>query len=370
MSELQLPAFLEEETEEEILQRMLDALPDDIDKSEGSYIWDSLMPAAIEVAKTAEWAREILRRGFTSTTFGEYLDFKASERGLYRQPAEKATGSVTFQGTEGVVIPIGTRVATPSDNVTASIEFETTEQVTLDVNGTATAAIIAIDAGSSGNVKSGSITIIVNNISGVSSVSNTNGTSDGFDIESDEGLKTRILEENQKAEGAGNSSDYVSWAKQIAGVGDVIVDPLWNGSNTVRVIIIDRNGDPASLEIINNVQDYLDPNQSGSGDGQAPIGAIVTVDTVTPVTIDVDIPSLQITEDYTLDQVKQNIEVSLDEYFKSIVVGDTVIVKGTEAAIIQTPGVLDFGSITLNGARLNIDLLSTETAALGSVTYS
>ena len=39
----------EEVTYEEILERMLERVPDDMDKREGSLIYDALAPAAIEL---------------------------------------------------------------------------------------------------------------------------------------------------------------------------------------------------------------------------------------------------------------------------------------------------------------------------------
>ncbi|QAS52369.1 baseplate J/gp47 family protein [Halobacillus litoralis] len=370
MNELPLPSFLEEESEEEILQRMLDAMGNDLDKSEGTFIWDTMAPLSPELAKTAEWCRQVLQRGFVSTTFGVYLDHKASERGLTRQDAVKATGETKLSGEPGTIIPAGTRVATPADNITPSIEFETTEELSIDTDGEVNIGIQAVNAGRSGNVKPYSISILVTNLDGVTAVQNSTGTSGGFDIESDESLRKRILEDNQKADGAGNISDYVTWAQQIASVGTVLVDSLWDGANTVRLIIFDRNNNPASPEVVQEVQTHIDPTQDGAGLGEAPIGAIVTVVTVDPFVVDVNIPALQPTDNYSLSQVKGNVEEALDQHFNQLDPGAVIRVKGVAAAIIQAEGVLDFGDITLNGSLENITLSRTDSASLGSVSYT
>ncbi|MGY0692611.1 baseplate J/gp47 family protein [Virgibacillus sp. FSP13] len=369
MSDIELPAFLEDEDEETILQRMLDLIPDDIDKSEGSYIWDSLMPVAIEVAKTGEWARMVLERGFTSTTYGNYLDLKASEKGLERQDAVKSFGSATFYGTAGTIIPIGTRISTLSDNVTPPIEFETTEQGTIPEEGSVVIPIEAVIAGESGNVKKGAISIILNDISGVISVINQHATYGGFDEESDERLRDRVLAENKRADGAGNIDDYISWSQEVPSVGNVVVEPIWDGINTVRVIVFDRNGDSASQQLIKQVQDYLDPTKDGGGHGKAPIGAIVTVGTVSKVNVDVSIQGLQIEDDYKLEQLKEDITKSLVTYLETIDVGGTIMLKAVSAAIIQTEGVFDFADVTLNGNKENIPITNTQVPSLGSVTY-
>ena len=52
----------ENQTEDVIKQRMLDVVPSDLDKREGSFIYDGISPAAIELAL----AYIELDRGFNS----------------------------------------------------------------------------------------------------------------------------------------------------------------------------------------------------------------------------------------------------------------------------------------------------------------
>jgi Uncharacterized homolog of phage Mu protein gp47 len=116
-----VPSFLEDQTYEAILQRMLDRLPSDLDKSEGSFVWDALSPAAIELALAAIWAQQVLERGFAQTTFGQYLDLRCEEHGITRRPAVKATGQVTFTGAPGTVIPAGTQVSTAGSEAAPAV---------------------------------------------------------------------------------------------------------------------------------------------------------------------------------------------------------------------------------------------------------
>ncbi len=43
----------------------------------------------------------------------------------------------------------------------------------------------------------------------------------------------------------------------VAGVGAVTVTPAEDTSGTVKMVILDQNGDPASKSIQNNVYDYI-----------------------------------------------------------------------------------------------------------------
>lgn len=256
-----LPDYLTEQDEYTILQRMLDSLPSDLDKGEGSYLWDALSPAAIELALAALWAQEVLKRGFASTAFGSYLDLRCEEHGVTRKPAVKAAGQVKFTGTAGTVVPAGTRVATPADpnTGTPSVEFVTLADVTLDGTGTGYAPIEAVEAGASGNVAAGAISIMVTPVSGVSAATNPSATTGGLDTEDDASLLARYLQRVRSPSAGGNKADYINWVLEVAGVGGVSVIPVRDGPGTVSVAIINTNKEPADQALVDAVQNYMAP---------------------------------------------------------------------------------------------------------------
>lgn len=256
-----LPDYLTDQTEEAIRQRMLNSLPADIDKSEGSYVWDALSPAAIELALTALWAQEGLRRGFASTTFGAYLDLRCEEHGITRRPAVKATGQVKFTGAAGTTVPAGTRVATQADPATGtlSVEFATTAEVILDAIGIGYAPIEAVKAGAAGNVAAGTIRILVAPVTGVSGVTNLLGITGGLETENDASLLARFLQRVRSASAGGNKADYDNWVMEVPGVGGVSVVPVRDGPGTVSVAIINTNKEPAEQSLIDTVQNYIAP---------------------------------------------------------------------------------------------------------------
>jgi len=254
-----LPEYLTEEDEESIRQRMMAVLPPDLDKAEGSYIWDSITPAAIELALAAIRAQEVLRRGFASTTFGDYLDLRCEEHGITRRPPAKATGQVKFTGAAGTVVPKGTRVATPADRATgtSSVEFATTDLVTLDAAGAGYAGVEAVLAGCGGNVPAGSISLPVTPVPGITGITNLAETSGGLDTEDDNSLLARYLQKVRTPSAGGNRADYINWAGEVAGVGGVAVIPVRDGSGTVSIAIIDNDRQPASQELVEEVLNYI-----------------------------------------------------------------------------------------------------------------
>lgn len=255
----ELPSFLEEQTFETILQRMLDAVPPDLDKSEGSPIYDALAPAAAELAQTTIWAQEVLRRGFASTTFGAYLDLRCEEHGITRRPATKATGQVTFTGTPGTVIPAGTQVSTASSEAAPAIFFATKAEATIGDGGTVTVDIEAVEAGASGNVAAGTITMLAQPVAGVTSVTNAAATTGGLDEEDDASLLARYLQRVQSPSAGGNKADYANWAMEVPGVGGVSVVPVRDGPGTVSVAIINTSKVPADQALVDAVQNYIAP---------------------------------------------------------------------------------------------------------------
>ncbi|MEI3190366.1 MAG: hypothetical protein V8S38_12290 [Lachnospiraceae bacterium] len=68
-------------TYESILQRMLDRIPDDMDKREGAVIYDALAPAAVELQLMYIELDTILRDTFASTTTDrDCMVLRAAER--------------------------------------------------------------------------------------------------------------------------------------------------------------------------------------------------------------------------------------------------------------------------------------------------
>jgi len=256
---LDLPEYLTDQTFETILARLLSYVPDNYDKSQGSFVYDALAPVAAELTQATIWAQEVLRRGFAQTTFGTYLDLRAEEHGLSRIPASKATGYVTFFGDSGTVIPEGTIVSTPSSELAPAVFFRTTTQAVISDAGEVSVPIEALDEGIEGNVAAGAITVLSTPIQGVARIENQQATSGGADTEDDASLLARYLEWVRNPSAGGNKADYIKWALEVAGVGSVSVVPLKYGNGTVSVAIVDKDMQPASEELVQRVQEHIAP---------------------------------------------------------------------------------------------------------------
>lgn len=152
------------------------------------------------------------------------------------------------------------------------------------------------------------------------------------------------------------------------------VKPLWdksngmNGNGTVKVIVAGNNGMELDDTIVQKVKQYIDP-ADGEGSGKAPIGAKVTVVSVNPLKIDVNILGLTVLDGFDIKDVKDNIKESLDNYFKTIPVGGVVKINTVEAKVVMTAGVNDISSVKINNDTKNIITADEDKASLGGITY-
>jgi len=78
------------------LNRMLDKIPDTLDKREGSIIYDALAPAAAEIAQMYIVLKNNIDLVFADTAVEEYLDRLANQVGLTREEATKAVKQSNF----------------------------------------------------------------------------------------------------------------------------------------------------------------------------------------------------------------------------------------------------------------------------------
>ncbi|WP_059044447.1 baseplate J/gp47 family protein [Paenibacillus rubinfantis] len=365
-----LPLYLQDQTEERIMQRMLERVPSDLDKSEGSFIWDAEAPAAFMLSEAATWAQQLLARGFASTTYGEYLDLRAAEHGVTRRPAVAATGIVRFTGEPGRTVPAGTVVATPADEFSAeaSMEYETTAAVMLDQNGEGMASIRALVPGRAGVVPAGVIQVMATPVSGVTAVTNPEATRGGADVESDELLLERFFSQVRNQGTSGNKAHYLKWAGEVPGVGGAQVEPLWQGPGTVGIYLLDADKRAANPEIVAAAQAYIDPTQDGQGEGTAPAGPIVTVMAAEEVPIDIRV-KLTLASGVTMVEVKKNIEDGVRAYLKQLAFVDPLVRFTRIAAILlDIPPIIDYAELTVNGnADTNLEIYTGQVAVLGTV---
>ena len=109
-------------TYEEILERMLSRVPNNMDKREGAIIYDALAPAAVELQLMYIELDVILKETFADTASREYLIRRVKERGIVPENATKAVLKGSFRP-ESLELQEGTRFSC------GTLNYQVTEKI-------------------------------------------------------------------------------------------------------------------------------------------------------------------------------------------------------------------------------------------------
>jgi len=348
----------------DILNRMIINVPSDVDTSEGSAAYDALSPTANEIEQIGINLDEVVNKFDLTNLSGVELETRINQRtGFTRNLATYAHTVVSIIGNGNV--NIGDLCQTPG-----GIQFKFMESKTISVSDTIN--VQAVVAGSSGIVPSAQITQFPVTIPGIVSVTNNNPTIDGFDAESDALLLQRYYQKIQAPTTQGNIAQFISLIMAFTGVGDCKVYPTWNGNNTIKIVIINVDKLPPSVDMVTQAQVYMDPGIQGLGYGAAPFGAFTTVQGASPKNINLSFTAVK-DPNYTDAQRLKNIQDAIINYLKTLAfVSTSISYNWMGNLILNTPGFLDFSNLTLNGGTSNVPLSSTmvltECPVLGVVT--
>lgn len=374
------PELLNDMDEETIHAKMLEVIPGTLDKTEGGFVWDFTRPAAIEKADAMIVLNEIVKLFFPEWSNGEYLDKIGAVVGVTRRAPTPAETTIHVTGVAGTEIPAGFLFSTAATAISENIEFETIEVATLDSDGEADILVRCTQTGTVGNVPAGSITLMASPMTGITEVNNESAATGGTETEEDESLRERIMQVDRSLDLSyvGCDADYKRWAQEIDGVGDVIVVPEWEGTGTgtVKLVVMDAQGQPANATILNNVYNHI-VSPTDRAKRLAPIGAILTVVTATLVTLTIS-AEVTLEEDATLADVEEAFEASLRSYFEE------VKAEGIEASsgigyirytrvgsiLSSTTGVKDYENLLINSDTENVAIEQDKYPDIGTLTIT
>lgn len=359
--EFVLPDFLQGNDPEEIQERMMNNLPAGIDNMPGGFPYDFTMPTALEKSELIQFhlVRTIMLM-FPEWAWGQYLDLHGKQVGMHRKEAGRASGSVTIEGAAGTIIPNGFLVCTTATDSLPSIEFSTDEEYVIPESGIVEIQVTAVQPGIQSNVNANSVILMSQPVKGVSKIYNTDNITGGTEVEGDEDLRQRINEINRSREISfvGNDSDYIRWAKEVTGVGNVIIVPEWDGPGTVKVVLTDINGQPANESIRDAVYAHI-VSPLNRLQRLAPIGATVTVAAPELKTIYYSV-KVVLEPGYELEGVKETFLKNLQKFYEISKEEHMIRYNHAVSFLVHTEGILDFSDLKINGGTTNIPLATYE----------
>lgn len=362
------------------LNLMLDNVPNDIDKREGSIIYDAVAPAAMVSAQQSLSLANIIRETYIKTAQGEFLDYRAVEHGTSRYAATNTEVKAKFNDDDGnpVNVEVGDRFA----SIAESPIFYTV----IKANDDGTAEMQAEEAGTSANSYIGQVLPVTPN-DNLAWAEITEIIAPARDAETDDHLRERILKSDAWLAYGGNIADYLDMIHKISEVGAAQIYPVWAGSGTVKLVIVNNDLMPASPDLVKKVKNIIDPeNNEAQGVGLAPIDHRVTV--VAPEVLKVDVSiQLQLTDQANKVAVEKGIKDMLNELFSELRKDwDTInatVGRGYSLSIYRSrilskimliDGVADSQLPKLNGEDKDIHLIFSNEVSqlpiLGEVTIS
>lgn len=395
----------EAQTYDVILKRMLERVSNKLDKREGSVIWDTHSPTAIELQVLYIELDVLLKEMFGDTASREFLIRRCAERGVIPYAASAAV-------LKGEFTPTSIDVSGKRFNL-QELNYIVTEKLADGVY-----KLECETTGTIGNQYLGQITPI-EYVAGLETAQLTEVLIPGEDAEDTEDLRTRYYESFNDTAFGGNLKDYQNKVQSISGVGAVKVTRVWNSDlrpaemipgdavtawynsvigglstevktwlttvyqaalqkkltvgGTVKLTILNSEYGKASETLIDTVQTTMDPEQNaGEGIGLAPIGHVVHVISASSVTVNVS-TTIAFASGYSWDNlintIKEQLEVYLLSLRKEWASDDATVVRiaQIENYIMGITGVIDITGTKINGNESNLTLDADEIPVLGEV---
>lgn len=344
-----------------LLKQGLEGIPDTVDKRMGSVVYDAIASAAKMLAEGYSQMQQVYTDTFAQYAVGRALQLRAEESGVKPKLATKALRKGLFLASDDTAynVPLNSRFS--AIDGMKSMNYCVKEQLSDGVY-----VLEAEEAGTAGNDYLGPI-LPIDVIPGLKTATLTDIILPGSEDEEDESLRTRYFEEKNTKRFGGNIAQYRSWMNELDGVGTCQVYPVWDGGGTVKISVIDSQYNVLTAELLDIVQQAIDPTKDGQGLGIAPIGHIVTVTTPEELNIDIS-AAIQIASGYTIEQLQPLIVKELQEYMQSIKKDWSTTAPNTNeyrlyvfqaqimAAMLRVRGVLNVTNLQLNGNASDIIL--------------
>lgn len=347
-----------------LLDRMLDRVPDDIDKREGSVIYDALAPTAMEHAELYSAMELLLQRTFADSADGDDLTRRTAEQGVFRKLASAALREGIFESNDAPFsVSVGSRYSLNG------IIYTVIEQLSPGHY-----SLRADISGEAGNQDYGEL-IPVDQVAGLGNASLARVLIPGENEESDESLYARYEEHLREKAFGGNRADYKKRIMEQPGVGGVRLYRTPAGGGTVGATIISSEYKEPTPELVEAVQTAIDPiPYTGEGYGSAPIGHEVLVEGV--IGEPVNFSATLVLADASIGQVEPLVKEAIDSYLAELrkewaAKTDPLTVRliWIEARLLSIPGIQDITQSSLNGLSQNV-VLEDNIPVLGEVVLS
>lgn len=310
-------SFIENDTLEAVQQRLIanyearysDLTGKEVHLAPADPMRILLYAVALDLYQTEQHVDRAGKQDLLKYSYGEFLDNLAAGRSVTRQQAAAAQATIRFTLTEAktyvVAIPATTRV-TNGDGV----YFQTVEYAEVPI-GQLYVDVLAecTEVGIAGNdLVPGQLNILVDPLPYVDTVTNTNTSSGGTDLETDESLAERVFLASSSYSVAGPDDAYIYWARTYnTGIGSV--KPYSPRPVEVEVYILMKDGTLPEEGIVSGLQDYL------QDENIRPLTDKVTVKTPTVSQFEINLTYyINRSDNKASTAIQQQVQAAIDDY--------------------------------------------------------
>lgn len=252
-----------------------------------------------------------------------------------------------------------THVTGSGDGVTSPPVSNSTGALSVTVD------VEAVLAGGNGNVPVGAISRLIDQPAGVETVVNQEATGGGADDESDQEYRSRMQQAFifGSTQSKTTKTGYEQTALTVSGVRTATVVNPNSGVNRNEFYIYITSSESVTGLPTNQLLDQVTAVVNDD-DNRSP-NDLITVLSPTPISLNVDIQTIELDSSFSESDVKNQIRVNVTEYLNGLSTGESVYIVGIMNAIHDTPGVIDF---TVLNPSSNYIVDATEKAVAGNIT--
>ncbi|HUB91410.1 MAG TPA: baseplate J/gp47 family protein [Dyella sp.] len=330
------------------------------------------------IAAVAIWLQSLILVLLNTTRAalctGADLDSWMADYGLTRIQATPATGQVTFARFTAAMqatIPVGTQIQTGDGTQQFTVVADTTQPAfNIAANayiipaGTSSisATVMAVTAGTAGNVSAGSISVIGQAVPYVDTVTNSAPFVNGENAETDAAFRTRFISYLGSLSRATKIAIGNALLSMQTGVSYTLVEnQAYNGTTQLGffyVVVDDGSGHPSStfLSSAYNAVDAVRP-------------FTIAFAVFAPVTITANVVMyVTVATGYDPVATKALAQSAVQTYLASLTLGQTcAYTRLAQVAYDASPGVTNITGLTLNGGTADLVATNQQRIVAGSV---
>lgn len=312
-------------------------------------------------------AERQLNRAMIDAATGDDLETLLAGFGFTRQEAVQASTTLRFSVNDpapyDVTIPAGTVVSTEGAGDEEPVEFATDEEAVLVGDSTSIdVAATAVLGGAAGNVTSGTLVEIVDELPGVDAVTNPTDAVEGrdawTDVEYREAFRAWLA-----SLGRATPAAIAGRALQVPGVAGVHLaenDPS-RGYNTLYV----SNGTETAASAA-----LLEAVSLATGDEYRGTGTTLSIEAAGPVAVDVEL-DLTVRAGYSAALVRAGVVAAITRYMAALPPAQTVRLARVVQYAMQVAGVRDLTISDIGGGgAANYAVADDEVAAPGTISFT